>query len=161
MRRMTAGLVLLGAMAGCGGDARVELSAADGIRAAADQMELTLREYYQEVSTYDDSREAAVVSAFVGRLKADRENDAAIDGHAAAFAEALVKIRRDREVEYARRAAAGDNVAVLRELARGLERLGIESLTLKDEVKRYLTGWLEVRRRAESAARPQAGGIGP
>jgi hypothetical protein len=156
---MTVGLVLLGMMAGCGGDARVDLSAADGIRAAADQMELALQEYHKEVSTYDDSREASVVSAFVARLKADRQDDAAIDGHAVEFAAALGKIRKDRDVEYARQAAAGDNVAVLRELARGLERLGIESLTLQDEVKRYLTSWLEVRRRAESATRQQTGGI--
>jgi len=149
MRRMTVGLVLLGMLAGCGGDARVDLSAADGIRAAADQMELTLREYHNEVVTYDDSREASIVSAFVARLKADRQDDTAIDGHATQFTAALSKIRKDRETEYSRQAAASDNVAVLRELSRGLERLGIESLTLQDEMKRYLTSWMDARRRAQ------------
>jgi hypothetical protein len=119
--KRASGLLLVSVLAGCGGDARVDLSAADGIRAAAQQMELTLREYHDEVAGYDSSREGAVITAFVSRVRADSQNEAAIDGHAAEFLKALEKIRTDRETEFTRQAAANDNVSVLREMARGLK----------------------------------------
>ncbi len=140
------------AVGGCGGDARVDLSAADGIRAAARQMELTLREYHDEVARYDTTREDAVIAAFVGRVRADHQDDAAMADHVSGFRSALDTIRKDRDTEYTRRAAASDNVAVLREMARGLERLGIESLALGDEMERYLTNWLDSRRQARTPA---------
>lgn len=151
------GLLLVSVLAGCGGDARVDLSAADGIQAAAQQMELTLREYHNEVNRYDSSRETAVIAAFVSRVRADSQNEAAVNEHAAEFGKALEKIRTDRDTEYARQAAASDNVGVLREMARGLERLGIESLTLQDEVRRYLTSWLAARQRAETTVQQKGG----
>ncbi|HSW46336.1 MAG TPA: hypothetical protein VLM89_12275 [Phycisphaerae bacterium] len=150
-------MLILAAASGCGGDARVDLSAADGIRAAAGQMELTLREYHQEVSRYDDSRESAVIAAFVTRVRKDNEDEAALDKHSTEFQTAMSRIRGDREVEYTRQSAARDNVSVLRELAGGLERLGIESLSLQDEVKRYLSGRLDAKHRAEAAARQRGG----
>jgi len=133
---------------GCGGDAQLELAAADTLLAVADQMELTVGEYHDEVSRHDDSRESAVVSAFVARVRADVSDEAALDSHAADFAEALRRIRVDRRTEWARRSRAMDNVSVVREVARGLQRLAIESLTLKDEMRRYLSGWIETRRAA-------------
>ena len=139
------------AVGGCGGDARVDLSAADGIRATAKQMEIVLQEYHDEVARYDTSREDEVIAAFVGRIKTDVQDDSAVASHVTDFRGALEKIRKDRDTEYTRRAAAADNVAVLREMARGLERLGIESLTLQDEMKRYLTSWIDARRRADSS----------
>jgi hypothetical protein len=152
-------LLAMVAVGGCGGDARVDLSAADGIRAAARQMELTLHEYHDEVARYDTSREDAVIGAFVSRVKTDGQNDAALTGHVADFRATLDKIRKDRDTEYQRQAAAADNVAVLREMSRGLERLGIESLTLQDEMKRYLTSWLDARRRADASAATTAGHV--
>ncbi len=148
------------AAGGCGGDARVDLSAADGIRAAARQMELTLQEYHDEVARYDTTREDAVIAAFVGRLKTDNQNDDAVAGHVTDFRAALNKIRKDRDTEYTRHAAASDNVAVLREMSRGLERLGIESLSLGDEMQRYLTSWLDARRRAQGPTVETANGGG-
>lgn len=161
MRNIRRAWPAIGAMAvaicGCGGDARVELSAADGIRAAAGQMELALREYHEEVARYDTSREDAVIGAFVGRVRSDSQDDAALTGHVADFRATLDKIRKDRDTEYRRQSAAADNVAVLREMSRGLERIAIESLTLQDEMKRYLTSWLDTRRRTDASAAMTAG----
>lgn len=128
------------------------MSASDALMAAADQMALTIQEYHQEVSAYDDARESEVVSAFVGRVQADPDDAAAIDSHVTDFKAALRKIRTDRGTELTRRLAAMDNVEVLREVAGGLQRLAIESLTLQDEMRRYLQGWVETRQQARAAA---------
>lgn len=139
-------------LAGCGGDAGLELSAGDALHAAAGRMETAIREYHQEVGRQDDARESAVIAAFVSRVVGSREDEAALGGHAQAFESALKKIRADREVEGQRRSAAMENVDVIREVADGLQELAVESLTLRDEVRRYLGSWIEARRRAQSAA---------
>jgi hypothetical protein len=136
---------------GCGGDARMEMSAADAISAAANQMELTLREYHDEVGRFDDARESAVVAAFVERAKTAATEPAAMESHTGDFKAALKAIRQDRETEYTRLAAAKDNVGVLREMAKGMQRLAIDSLTLQDEMRRYLNGWAEAKSRAQAA----------
>lgn len=150
MQRVFFGWIVVAFVAGCGGDARLEMSAADALLTTADQMALTLQEYHEEVSNYDESRESEVVSAFVDRVRVDPNNEAAIDSHVTDFKSALRKIRMDRETEFTRRQAAMDNVDVLRELATGLQRLAVESLTLEDEMRRYLNGWIETRRQAKA-----------
>jgi hypothetical protein len=142
--------------AGCDGDARVELAAAETLVAAADRMETVVAEYHGEVSRLDDTRESAVVSALVSRLQADAANTEAVAAHRADFEAALRKIRADREVEWARRAATLDNVGVVREVAAGLQRMGIESLTLQDEMRRYLSSWIEARQKAKAATATKA-----
>lgn len=151
MKLRFCGWIVIGLAVGCGGDARLEMSAADALLATADQMELTIQEYHEEVSANDDSRESEVVSAFVARVLVAPDDAVAIDSHVADFKAALRKIRADRVTEFTRRGAALDNVDVLRELATGLHRLAIESLTLRDELRRYLHGWIETRRRASAA----------
>lgn len=148
MQRIFFGWIVVGLAASCGGDARLEMSAADALLTTVDQMALTIQEYHEEVSAYDDSRESEVVSAFITRVQAAPDDTEAIDSHAADFKAALRKIRTDRGTEFTRRCAAMDNVDVLRELARGLQRLAIESLTLQDEMRRYLHGWVDTRQRA-------------
>lgn len=158
MKRTTAwcaGLCLLG---GCGGDARVELSTADALQAVAGQMQRTIEEYHQEVSSYDDNRESAVVAAFITRVRKDSNAEAVVDGHATEFAAALRKIRTDRETEWSRRNAALENVGVLREMSRGVQRLAVQSLGLQDEFKRYLLSWIEARQKAQAAAGGAAAG---
>jgi hypothetical protein len=139
--------------AGCGGDARIQLSAADALTATAGQVELAMQEYHQEGSAYDDSRESEVVSAFVVRVRADHADPAAVESHADRFKAALATIRTDRDVEWQRRQAALENVAVLRELARGLRRLALESLSLDDEMRRYLSNWLTTREKTNADSR--------
>ena len=157
--RLTGACVLvgLGAAAGCGAG-RFELAAADTLLATAGQVELTISEYHQEVSQSDDSRESAVVSAFLARVATDKDDPSVLESHAADFEAALLKIRADRETEWQRRAAAMENVGLLREVAAGLQRLAVERLTLEDEARRYLSGWIE-RHRRTSGQQP-AGGSG-
>lgn len=142
--------VLLASLGGCGGDAKMEMSAADAISATANQMEVTLREYHDEVGRFDDARESAVVAAFVERVKVAATEPAAMESHMGDFKAALKAIRQDRETEFARLAAAKDNVGVLREMARGMQRLAIDSLTLRDEMRRYLIQWVEAKTKAEA-----------
>jgi len=138
----------LGAAAGCGGDARVELAAADAIEAVAAQMRLTLDEYHEQVVAYDDAREAEAIAAFVARLRADLADQRKTTEHMAAFREAMARLRLDRRAEWQRYTAAGDNVALLDELTQDLRKLAIESLTLRDELRRYLTDVLAARRQS-------------
>lgn len=130
----------------------MELTAADAIHAAAKQMELALCEYHDEVARYDDSRESGAISAFIGRVRSVPASGPAMDEHVAEFQSALRKIRQDRETEFIRRDAVRDNVEAMREVAKGVERLAIESLTLRDDMRRYLTSWMEAQRRAGSSA---------
>jgi len=135
-------------LAGCGGDARLELAAADALAAAADRMETVVAEYHAEIDLYDDTRESAVVEAFVERVKASAGDEPTIADHAAEFRSALERIRQDRAVQWRRHTAALENVAVIHEVAEGLRRMGIESLTLSDEMRRYLSRWIEARKQA-------------
>jgi hypothetical protein len=155
MKRAAAIWVIACLAGGCGGDARVELSTADAIQAVAGQMERTIQEYHQEVSSYDDTRESSVVAAFVARVRQDAGDEAAVDAHAADFEAALHKIRGDRETEWLRRTAAMENVGVLREISRGVQKLAIQSLGLQDEIQRYLQGWIEAAQRAQTQPPPQ------
>ncbi len=137
---------------GCGGDARMELSSADALGAVAGQMERTIREYHEEVSRFDDSRESGMVAAFVARVRRDATDEKALAAHAAEFEMALRKIRADRETEWSRRTAAMENVSVLREVSKGLQKLAIRSLDLRDQFRTYLEGWIEARDRATREA---------
>ncbi len=140
------------AAAGCGGDAGVEFAAADALRAAAAGMQTAVGEYHAEVVAADDRREADLVEALIARIRADGNDEAALAAHAASFGEAMRQLRRDREVESARQAAAAEHAEVVEEVAAGLERLAVESLSLRDEVRRYVLAWSQVRRPAQ--ARP-------
>ena len=138
-------------VAGCGGDAGLELAASETLYALADRMTLAVTEYHDEVEASDDTREAAVTSAFVTRVVNDHAHAEVLDRHTAAFTEALRKIRRDRRTEAQRQNACVDNVAMLRDVADGLKEMAIRSMTLKDEMRRYLRSWAELKRRADNA----------
>jgi hypothetical protein len=157
-------MLILIAAAGCGGDAGMELAASDAMVAVADQMQVTVEEYHAEVSRFDDTREDGMVSAFVTRVQAEHEDAAAMEANVKEFQAAMRKVRQDRETEWRRRSAAIDNVQVLREMSRGMQKLALESLSLRDEMRRYLESWIANRQRAErgtatkvTAAGEQAG----
>jgi hypothetical protein len=143
-------------IAGCGGDARVELSAADALSAVAGQMRVAYDEYHGEVETHDDTRESAVTRAFVERVRRDSADEGKLDRHASEFEAAMTKIRADRRTEWQRRVAAETQIDTVLEVAKGLRRIGIESLSLQDEVRRYLTTWIEARATASAAAQGSA-----
>lgn len=150
--RVMLGLTLL---AGCGGgDARVELSAADALSDVAGQMAGTINEYHDDVSRFDEHRQSSVVSAFVARVKKDAADENALADHVTDFESALHKIRRDQETEWARRSKALDNVSLLIDVSRGLQKLAIQSLGLQDEMKRYLSTWLATRQAQVSKPAP-------
>lgn len=144
--------------AGCGADARVELAAADVIRSAADQMATAVNEYHGEVCQGDDMREAELIAAFVARVRMeDPTNSEAVEQHTQQFKDALAKTRADRGVEWQRMTAACDNIDTLREVADGLQRMGISSLTLQDDLRRYLDSWMAARTRAQAGVASQGG----
>jgi hypothetical protein len=124
--------------AGCGGDARVELSAAMAIDRLAGGLRTALEEYHQEVMTGDDRREDAVIGAFVERVRQDHGDEEATSLHVTQFREALRRLREDRGVEWERYQASADNVAALVEVTEGLRRTATESITLSDEARRYV-----------------------
>jgi len=132
--------------AGCGGDARVELSAADSIQSLAAGLESAIREYHDDLTTSDDLRDATVIAAFVERMRASADDPAEQDRHAAAFSAALARIRQDRRVEWTRFGATLDNLDTLREITDGLRRLAVESMTLTDEARRYIHALIDMQR---------------
>ena len=136
-------------LAGCGGDAKVDLAAADALILAASRMRTALDEYHAEIEQADDRRESDVVQAFVDRVRRDAQDTEKLDRHSDQFSAALSKIRDDRRVESRRRDAADTHVEAVQEVARGLRRIGIDSLTLQDEMRRYLKTWME-----KGASRP-------
>jgi hypothetical protein len=144
--------MIAAALGGCGGDARVEFSAADALDALAGSMNQTIQEYHQEVTSFDDTRESEVVAAFVTRVRRDAADEKSVEGHVASFESALRRLREDRDTEWTRRSAATDNVNALREVACGLQKLAIQSLSLQDEMRRYLQSWVDAKKRADTSA---------
>jgi len=135
--------------AGCGGDARVDLAAADVLDLAASEMRVALDEYNAEIDQADRTRQGAAVRAFVERIKGDIDNPEAVDTHTAAFTTALSALWADQHAEWQRYSHALSNVDAVEEVAAGLRRIGIASLTINDEVRRYLGSLIEARRRAQ------------
>ena len=142
---VAAACVLLPAAAGCGGDARVELSAATAIEQVAASIAVAMKEYHQEVTAADDLRQDAVVRALVERIRRDHQDEKATDAHVADFHQAMRHLRQDRDTEWRRYVAADDNLSVLTEITSGLRRLAVESMTLSDEVRRYLRNVIDAR----------------
>lgn len=144
-------------LVGCAtGDATVELSAADALEAATRQVRTAVEEYHADVAAGDDSREAAVIAAFVRRVQAHGDDPDAVERDAADFAAALSRIRSDREVAAARRGIALDNVATIEDVAAGLRRIAVASLSLNDELQRYATRWIDAKKEADARADAEA-----
>lgn len=136
-------------LAGCtGGDALVEMSAADALEALARQTRVALDEYHADLGGADDAREAGVIAAFVDRTRRDVQDDAKLTAHARDFAAALARLRGDRQTAWQRHSAARENVTQVEEVARGLRRLAMQSLSLRDEWDRYVGNLIEARQRA-------------
>lgn len=130
---------------GCGGDARVDLAAADALQSIAASMETAIGEYHTDTVRGDDDRESALVAALLDRVKHDATSDELLDQHGAAFTAALRKVRADRDVEWQRYHAALDNASLMREVAADLRRLAVASMSLEDEMQRYLFALIESR----------------
>ncbi|UCG16162.1 MAG: hypothetical protein JSV19_12795 [Phycisphaerales bacterium] len=151
---VSAACLLLLAAAGCGGDARVELSAATAIEQVAASVAVAMEEYHREVTAADDRREDAVVRALVERIRRDHQDEKATDAHVADFHQAMRHVRQDRDTEWRRYVATGDNLSVLTEITSGLRRLAVESMTLSDEARRYLRDVIDARLTHANARTP-------
>ncbi len=138
-----AAVVVFVAAAGCAGNARVDLAAADALDSLAAATRTALVEYHDELEAADSRRESAAIDAFIARIRRDNDDEQLCAAHAAAFKTALARVREDRHVELERYRAALDNADTAVEVADGLRRLAVQSLTLEDETRRYLLSLLE------------------
>lgn len=134
---------------GCSGDARVELTAADSVEVLGASMSQTLAEYHADLARFDEERQRAAVQAFIERVRMDVADEAATDAHAEAFRQALQHLDADRRAAWERYTASLDNVATLREIAQGLRRLALDSMSLDDDVRRYFGEVMERRKEAK------------
>jgi hypothetical protein len=130
------------ALGGCASTPHVQLAAADSMELLADSLTTTINEYRMDLEQLDAQRRKAVVDAFVVRVRTDHDNQYALENHTAAFTDALNRLEADRQAASDRRQAALENIETLQEIAAGLRRLAIESMTLDDEARRYLSGLL-------------------
>ncbi len=152
------GLAACGAGVGCVGHGPVELAAADAIDSLAGETQKALDEYDGELRESDAVRGRDAASAFASRAKRDHADDQQMAQHEAAFGAALDRLWADRETAIRRHGRASANVALLRETAAGLRRMGMESLRLEDEAQRYVESLLEARARARAASMGQVAG---
>ena len=140
----------------CATGAKVELAAADSLETLADALTKTMTEYHAEVEQSDDQREHAAVEALLNRLRDDIADDAETNRHVAAFKQALQRIRADRRVEWQRFWDSTENISLLRELATGMRRLALDSLSLEDETRRYVNELVEIVRTRREASETEA-----
>jgi hypothetical protein len=138
LRRTTLVLIAALSLAGCGGDARVELAASDSVKTLADAFTEALGEYHAELVAADDAREAGAIAAFVERTRRDADDPAVLEQHAAQFAAALGKVRSDRTVEQQRFLDARGHAALLHETADGLRQIGLAGLRLEESTRQVL-----------------------
>ena len=140
--KIIAGVILTVVALGCASNPRTQLSAADSMDFLAASLATAINEYRVDLDQLDAQRRKGVVDAFVVRVRTDHDNQYALDNHTAAFTDALTRLEADRQAASDRRQAALENIETPQEIAAGLRRLAIESMTLDDEARRYLTGIL-------------------
>ena len=126
------------AVAGCTGDARVELTAAQSLEALAGELDQALGEYHDTVTVGDDDREASIVSAYLARVRRDTDDPAALAQNERDLVAALEKLKQARAVESARWTATADNVSLLRETATELRRSAVKSAAVSTDARRYV-----------------------
>lgn len=145
-------LVLNVLSGGCAGGGRVELTAADSVEMLGASMTQTLAEYHADLARFDSERQRAAVQAFIERIRRDIDDDTATQSHAEAFQQALQRLDADRQTALERYTASLDNVATLHEIAVGLRRLSLDSMSLDDDVRRYFGEVLDRRQEAKKQA---------
>jgi hypothetical protein len=150
--------IILGA-AGCGGgDARVELAAADALDAVSASVTQAVAEYHADLRQVDAERRRAAVQALIARLRADAEDEEKAQAHADAFESAVALLEADRQAAWERYAATLENLALLSGTSDGLRRLAVDSMSLEDETKRYFGELLENRRELREQEKDEAAG---
>lgn len=134
--------VLAGLLSGCVASPHVPLSAADSMELVASTLETTVAEFGSDLDELDRQRRQAVIEAFITRVQQDHDDERALALHSGAFTGALDRIESDRRTTSDRKAAAVDNIELLREVAEGLRRSALQSMKLQDDALQYFTGVL-------------------
>lgn len=137
---LTAALLLPTA---CAHHARVELAAATALDRLAAEVETALNEYHDELNAADRDKRAAVIDAFVNRIRTDHANPQQTTAHVQQFNDALDRILADTDVERTRMTATRDNIATVRDIAADLRRFAVQSMSLNDDLQRYLNDLLQ------------------
>lgn len=157
-RAIQAGVLLtVWACTGCVGDARVELAAAQSLDELAGSFDQAIGEYHEETTVHDDEREAAIVSAYLARVRRDADDPAALADHERDLVAALEKLRRDREVEASRFTAARDNVALLRETVSQLRHSAVRAAAISAESRSYVESVVSALSESSAPSQVKAG----
>jgi Skp family chaperone for outer membrane proteins len=138
---------------GCATSPRWHLSAADSMELAADSFQTAIAEFARDLEEQDRQRRQAVIEAFVTRVQRDHSDERSLALHATALAAALDRIESDRRATSDRRAAAADNLDLMREVAVGLRQRALESMNLEQDTLQYFAGVL-LRGRTPPAVAP-------
>jgi hypothetical protein len=109
-------------------------------------MTQTLAEYHADLARFDEERQREAVRAFIERVRTDVADEEATDAHAEAFRQAMQRLDAERRAAWERYTASLENVATLQEIAQGLRRLALESMSLDDDVRRYFGEVMERRK---------------
>lgn len=129
--------------AGCAAGARVQLSAAEALQTIMRSVQLATNEYHDEIRSADALRRRLAIDAFVQRIRDNHDDQSATADHVARFNAALDRLQQDGETENTRYFATIQNIRTLREIGDGLKTLAVQSMTLDDELRRYLTDLLQ------------------
>ncbi len=148
----TVGFSMAGSIVcGCVSAPAAQLSAADSMDLVAASLRQAIDEYRLDLDQLDDERRRAVVEAFVTRVRTDHQDEKALASHTALFTSALDRIDADRRTASDRRQNAVESLESLQEVADGLRRLAVESMSLDDEARRYLGGLIAQSRAAHTS----------
>lgn len=137
---------------GCNAGARMQLSAAQTLQAVMNSVQLATAEYHDEIRSADVLRRRLAIDAFVQRIRDDHDDEHATADHVERFNKALDRLQQDGETENTRYLATVQNIRTLGEIGDGLKRLAVESMSLDDELRRYLTNLLRQHDTQTSAA---------
>ena len=136
-------LVLAAALhGGCVATPHFHLSAADSMELVAETLETAIGEFGADLDELDQQRRKAVIEAFITRVQQNHADERALALDSGAFTAALERIEADRRAAGDRKAAAVENIHVLREVADALRQSALQSMKLEDETLKYFSGVL-------------------
>lgn len=124
---------------GCGVPAVAVMAQAQSMHRATAEYRNAAAEWSADVEQGDSTREAAIIAAFAQRLRAKGATDSQVAEAIAQFTAALGKIRADRYAADERLRVVLDNCDALDESADALHQLALDSQSLDDEWRRYVT----------------------
>lgn len=150
-------LVFLAALSGgCVATPHVQLTAADSMELVAGTLESAIAEFGADLDELDQQRRKAVIEAFITRVHQNHADERALALDSGAFTAALDRIEADRRTASDRKAAAVENLHVLREVADALRQAALQSMKLEDDAMQYFAGLLT---RARTTTQPLTGAI--